>query len=160
MKLRILSGLLCMAVTSTTFVRAGSMSGDQEAPASAVMESSVTAPPASTRYGLFNWLDHRSAYGEGVFPEPFLVDDSDLEVNEARLDWLHTRGNNQHSDLVTAEVEKGFGLLTLELEIPYERDVSAGAVSEGFANINVGALSHLPIRLRKWNGRHNFWCRI
>ena len=73
---------------------------------------------ASTRYGPFNWLDHRSAYGEGIFPEPFLVDDSDLEDNEARLDWLHTQGNHRHSDLVTAEVEKGFGLLTLELEVP------------------------------------------
>ena len=115
------------------------MAGDQEAPPSTVMESSVAVPPASTRYGLFNWLDHRSSYGEGVFPEPFLVDDSDLEVNEARLDWLHTSGKDQHSDLVTAEVEKGFGLLTLELEIPYQRDVSAGSVSEGFTNINVGA---------------------
>src|SRR5271166_2077165 len=105
MKLRMLPGLLCVAVTATTSVRAGSMAGDQEAPASAVMESSVEASPASTRYGLFNWLDHRNSYGEGVFPEPFLVDDSDLEVNEARLDWLHTSGNDQHSDLVRPEVE-------------------------------------------------------
>jgi hypothetical protein len=106
MKLRMLSGLLCTAVTSTTSVRAGSLAGDQEAPASTVMQSSVAAPPTSTRYSLFDWLDHRSSYGQGVYPEPFLVDDSDLEVNEARLDWLHTSGKNQHSDLVTAEVEK------------------------------------------------------
>jgi hypothetical protein len=141
MKLRMLSGLLCMTVTSTTSVRAGSIAGDQPAPASTVMESSVAVPPPSTRYGLFNWLDHRSSYGQGVYPEPFLVDDSDLEVNEARLDWLHTSGKDQHSDLVKAEVEKGFGLLTLELEIPYQRDVNAGTVSEGFANIDVGARS-------------------
>ena len=44
-----------------------------------------------TRYGLFNGLDHRSWYSHGDFPEPFLVDDSGLEINEARLDWLHTR---------------------------------------------------------------------
>ena len=134
-----LSGLLCVAVTATTSVRAGSMAGDQEAPPSTVTESSVAVPPASTRYGLFNWLDHRSSYGEGVLPEPFLVDDSDLEVNEARLDWLHTSGKDQHSDLVRPEVEKGFGLLTLELEVPYQRDVSAGSASGGFANIDVGA---------------------
>lgn len=139
MKLRMLSGLLCVAVTATISVRAGSMARDQEAPASAVMVPSAATPPASTRYGLFDLLDHRSGYGQGVFPEPFLVDDSDLETNEARLDWLHTGRNNQHSDLITAEVEKGFGLLTLELEVPYERDVSAGTVSEGFANIDVGA---------------------
>ena len=95
--------------------------------------------PQSTRYGLFDLLDHRSAYGQGVFPEPFLVDDSDLEVNEARLDWLHTQRNDQHSDLITAEVEKGFGLLTLEVEVPYERDVDAGDVTEGVGNIDVGA---------------------
>ena len=139
MKLRMLSGLLCVAVIATISVRAGSMAGDQDGPASTLTQSSAAVPTASTRYGLFDLLDHRSGYGQGVFPEPFLVDDSDLETNEARLDWLHTGRNNQHSDLITAEVEKGFGLLTLELEVPYERDVSAGTVSEGFANIDVGA---------------------
>jgi hypothetical protein len=98
-----------------------------------------SSTPASTRYGLFDLLDHRSEYGQGVFPEPFLVDDSDLEVNEARLDWLHTHRNDQHSDLVTAEVEKGFGLLTLEVEVPFERDVDAGSITQGMANIDLGA---------------------
>ena len=42
-----------------------------------------------------------------------------------------TRGKDQHSDLVKAEVEKGFGLLTLELEVSYQRDVSTDVVSEG-----------------------------
>jgi hypothetical protein len=96
-------------------------------------------PAESTRYGLFNLLDHRSAYGQGVFPEPFLVDDSDLETGEGRLDWLHTSAKNQRSDLLTAEVEKGFGLLTLELEVPFERDISDGQVSEGIGNIDIGA---------------------
>ena len=45
----------------------------------------------------------------------------------------------QHSDMVTAEVEKGFGNLTLEIEVPYERDWNAGAVSRGMGNINLGA---------------------
>jgi hypothetical protein len=88
---------------------------------------------------LFGWLDHRSEYGQGIYPEPFLVDDSDLETNEARLDWLHTHRNDQHSDLVTAEVEKGFRLLTLEVEIPYERDVEAQNVTDGVGNIDLGA---------------------
>ena len=77
-----------------------------------------------SRYGWFNALDHRSWYNEGNFPEPFLVDDSGLELNEARLEWLHTKAGAQHSDRLKAEVEKGFGLLTLELEVPYQRDVS------------------------------------
>ena len=92
-----------------------------------------------TRYGLFNGLDHRSWYSQGNFPEPFLVDDSGLEINEARLDWLHTRANSQQSDIASVEVEKGFGLLTLELRVPYERDASAGEVSQGVGNIEVGA---------------------
>jgi len=126
---------LWIAFAAITSVRAGSTSTDQTASTS-ITESNTSA---STRYGLFSLLDHRSGYGQGVFPEPFLVDDSDLETNEARLDWLHTNRNDQHSDQVTAEVEKGFGLLTLEVEIPYERDVEAGSVMEGVGNIDVGA---------------------
>ena len=68
------------------------------------------------------------------------MDDSDLEVNEARLDWLHTKARRQQSDTVTAEVEKGFGLLTLEMEVPYERDVAAGeSTAQGIGNIDLGA---------------------
>jgi len=97
------------------------------------------ATTASTRYGLFNGLDHRSIYGQGYFPEPFLVDDSDLEPTEARVDWLHTAAGANHSDEVKAEVEKGFGQLTLELEIAYAREEDDGAVSEGIGNIDLGA---------------------
>jgi hypothetical protein len=131
----LLSVTLCMVLAATTSVHAGSGTTDQAA-SSAIPLSSL-AP--GTRYGLFGWLDHRSEYGQGVFPEPFLVDDSDLETNEARLDWLHTHRNDQRSDLVTAEVERGFGLLTLEVEIPYERDVEAGNVTEEVGNIDLGA---------------------
>jgi hypothetical protein len=131
----ILAVSLWITLTATTSVRGGSLSIDQAA------SSSITEPngSASTQYGLFGWLDHRSEYGQGVFPEPFLVDDSDLEIDEARLDWLHTTRNDQHTDLVTAEVEKGFGPLTLEVEIPFERDVDAGSITQGVANIDLGA---------------------
>ena len=100
--------------------------------------NSTSAP--DTRYGLFDGLDHRSSYGQDVFPEPFLVDDSDLEDNEARVDWLHTEANAQQSDIETAEVEKGFGQLTLELEVPYQRVVVAGeGTQQGVGNIDLGA---------------------
>jgi hypothetical protein len=92
-----------------------------------------------TRYGLFNGLDHRSWYSQGDFPEPFLVDDSGLEINEARLDWVHLKAGSQHSDTATAEIEKGFGLLTLEIEIPYERNASPEGISQGLGNIDLGA---------------------
>ena len=98
-----------------------------------------TAETQSTRYGLFDLLDSRSQYGQGVFPEPFLVDDSDLEVNEARLDLLHSKIGSQHSDLMTAEIEKGFGVLTLELEVPYEWDHLGGQRQQGANNIDLGA---------------------
>ena len=101
-------------------------------------ESTTEVP--STRYGLFDLLDSRSQYGQGIFPEPFLVDDSDYEINEARLDLLHTKIGSQHSDLVRAEIEKGFfGVLTLELELPYEVDLTNGQRQQGFNNINLGA---------------------
>jgi hypothetical protein len=100
--------------------------------------SNISVMP-DTRYGLFNGLDHRSWYSEGDFPEPFLVDDSGLEINEARLDWLHTTAGSQHNDTVTAEVEKGFGNLTLEIEVPYERDVSSDGTAQGIGNIDLGA---------------------
>ncbi len=94
---------------------------------------------SDTRYGLFNSLDQRSSYGQDAFPEPFLVDDSALETAEFRLDWLHTAAGSDHRDNAKAEIEYGIGLLTLELELPYERDVAAGATTDGLANIDVGA---------------------
>ena len=125
---------LCAFAVGVNTLRA-----DEPASPSPSAESPVAASSADTRLGLFDWLDSRSEYGQDAFPEPFLVDDSDLEVNEARLDWLHTKANSQRSDVVTAEVEKGFGLVTLELEVPYERDTTAGATTEGFDNIDLGA---------------------
>ena len=107
----------------------------------ALFADNTPAASSDTCYGLFNWLDHRSAYGEGVFPEPFLVDDSDLEANEARVDWLHTEAHDIRSDVVTAEIEKGFGLLTLEIEVPYEVDTEShpNKTVNGFDNIDLGA---------------------
>lgn len=75
---------------------------------------------SNTRYGFGNLFDHRSSYGKGTFPEPFLVDDSDLEVNELRFDWFHQQGKGQITDHGRVEFEKGFGLMTLELEAPYD----------------------------------------
>ena len=94
-----------------------------------------------TRYGLFGQFDRRSAYGQDEFPEPFLVDDSDLENNEARFDWLHTSGpgSGNTTDVLHSEVEKGFGLLTLEVELPYVQNISNGQVTKGLDNMDLGA---------------------
>jgi hypothetical protein len=117
---------------------------------SAVVDTA--GPQSSDRYGLFQLLDHRSVYGQGAFPEPFLVDDSDLEVNELRVDWLHTERHGTVSDTVTGEVEKGFGVLTLEIEVPWEKQTardfdpsgnSQRSTAEGMGNIDLGA--RIPI---------------
>ena len=96
---------------------------------------------AEARYGLLNGLDHRSFYQQGDFPEPFLVDDTGLELNEARLDWLRSGIGSTHQNNMRAEVEKGFGVATAELEVPYEYDSAPQGVTQGFANIDLGIRS-------------------
>src|SRR5581483_3090521 len=123
-----------IGVLSACIVPATLKAGDQAAPVSATTESS-----AGTRYGLFNGLDHRSMYGVGVFPEPFLVDDSDLEPNEFRLDWLHPRAPGQNSDSGKVELEKGLGQMTLKMEVPCEHTMADGDTAKGFDNVNLGA---------------------
>lgn len=75
----------------------------------------------SARYGMFGLLDHRSSYGSYWFPEPFRLDETDVD-NEVRVDWLHQEGNGHVSDHTSVELEKSFGLTTVELEIPYQRE--------------------------------------
>jgi hypothetical protein len=101
------------------------------------------------RYGPLGLFDSRSVYGKGVFPEPFLVNDSDLEVNELRLDWFHQESKGHVNDSAKAEFEKSFGLMTLDFEVPYERDTfstfnpASGRTdvsrAEGVGNIAIGA---------------------
>jgi hypothetical protein len=129
MKKVLMAGFLCAlavesAYAATTNEQAAAVSGEQS---------------RDTRHGLFNWLDGRSEYGQGVFPEPFLVDDSDLEPGEARLDWIHTQAGSSKTDTIHPEVEKAFGVVTLELEVPYVFERAGGATTHGFDNINFGA---------------------
>ena len=135
--------VLSVALLITTVLApiSSTVMADEPTASSSSIAAPSTAALSDTRYGLFNWLNHRSAYGQGVFPEPFLVDDSDLEVNEARLDWLHTQSNHERSNVMTAEVEKGFGLLTLEVEVPFEYDKASrpNETTDGFDNIDLGA---------------------
>lgn len=127
---------LTLVLVTSIFARGG----DQAASTPTTSGPSVAPSSPDVRYGLFDWLDKRSVYGQGVYPEPFLVDDSDGETNEARLDWFHTGGpGNQHSDNIHGEVEKGFGPLTLELETAWERDSSSGQISSGMDNVDLGA---------------------
>jgi len=126
-----------LAIIPITVLAASPNPAPAQPEASAATTNQVVRP--DSRYGLFDGLNRRSWYSQGDFPEPFLVDDAGLEINEARLDWLRTGAGPQHSDAVTAEVEKGFGLLTLEIEVPYERDASPSGIAQGVGNIDLGA---------------------
>ena len=121
-------------------------------PAPPATNTAVSAAEFATdanRYGPFSLFDHRSLYGKGVFPEPMIVDDSDGEINEFRLDWMHQGGKGQNTNIVTVEIEHGNGFWTLELEVPYEYDTAnvfdpaTGHIDhsrvQGFDNINPGA---------------------
>jgi len=102
----------------------------------------------SPRYGPFGLFDSRSMYGKGVLPEPFLVDDSDLEVNEVRFDWFHQGSSGQTGNLLRGELEHGFGMMTVEAEVPYLYNTkrsfetavghSVHTTSQGFDNVSIG----------------------
>jgi hypothetical protein len=124
--------LVVGAMSAIAFVHAAA--GEDDA---AEITNSAAAP--GTRFGLFNWLDHGSAYNQEFFPEPLLVEDIGLEDNELELSWLHTKGGGQQSDAGTVEIQKGFGLLTLQVEAPYERIVSPGQIAQGVGNVDFGA---------------------
>ena len=102
-------------------------------------DASSPAPQTSTRYGLFGLLDHRSGYGESTYPEPFLVNSSNLELNEFRMDWFHSGIHSQRADEFTMELERGFGLLTVEVELHYFRESTPGVVEKGLGNVDLGA---------------------
>ena len=106
------------------------------------------APSSDSCYGPWGVFDSRSMYGKGIFPEPFLVDDSDLEVNEIRFDWFHQESSGQTGNFFLGEFEHGFGLMNVELEVPYllntQREFdptlrrSIGIRSQGFDNMSIG----------------------
>lgn len=83
------------------------------------------ADEGSERYGLFNGLDHRSRYGTAWFPEPLRAPEMDVD-DEIRFDWFHAEAPGRQTDNVILELEKSFGLLTLELEAAYEREAESG----------------------------------
>jgi len=101
--------------------------------------TSAASAADNTRYGLFGLLDHRSGYGESTYPEPFLNDDSNQELNEFRFDWFHSELHHQRSDEMLMEIEHGFGLLTVEVELHYNRESAPGELVKGLGNVDLGA---------------------
>lgn len=109
-----------------------------------VVRAEAPAAPVTGRYGLFGLLDHGSTYGQGWFVEPLLAPEMDVD-REIRVDYFHSEKRGLQTNSVKAELEYNFNLLTLEIEIPYERestlslDTATGRTerdrSEGMANI-------------------------
>jgi len=97
--------------------------------------------PQHSRFGLFNALDHRSGYYRDSFPQGLLVEDTSAEEEgELELNYLHTAADVKRDDIVSAEAQKSLGVLTFELEVPYQRSVNShGAVVEGVGNIELNA---------------------
>ncbi len=97
-------------------------SGTPAAPGAATAPATFpSSAVGNDRYGFLDLLDHRSRYGQNFFPEPFRMDETDVD-NELRGDYLYTTGKGQRVNLFHGEVEKSFGLLTIEVEAQYERD--------------------------------------
>jgi len=78
-----------------------------------------TTAPSSDRYGPFNLLDRHSTYGKYWFPEPLRTGEVDVD-NEIRVDYFHAEKRDKQSDEVQFELEKSFGLVTLEVAAGYE----------------------------------------
>jgi hypothetical protein len=83
---------------------------------------------------LFSLVDPRAIYGKSTFPEPLVAPEMDVE-REFRLDWLHEEKRGIRNDNVKAEVEYSFGYLTLEVEVPYERQEEHHHAIDGIGSI-------------------------
>src|SRR3954454_11009194 len=79
------------------------------------------AADAETNRYFLGLLDHRSTYGTYWFPEPLRGPEMDVD-SEFRVDYFHGENADRQQDQVKAEVEYSIGLLTLEMEVPYERE--------------------------------------
>jgi len=103
--------------------------------------------PQSGRY-MAGLLDHSSRYGQFFFPEPLRGPEMDVDL-ELRIDWFHGEKKGNQQDEVKAEVEYNIGLLTLEAEVPYERESEASfdpvkghtvrATTDGLGSIELAA---------------------
>lgn len=116
--------------------------------------SAGTAPQegsaADTHYGWFGLLDHRSRYGQFWFPEPFRMDETDVD-NEVRLDWVHQEGKGHVTEEGHVELEKAFGLTTFELEIPFQRDTEtiSDPVTGKTTHSHVWGAGNIEVSLRR-----------
>ncbi len=113
--------------------------GDQPltTPAGLPASTAVSAGAVNHRY-MLGLLDERSTYGTFWFPEPLLGGEMDVD-REVRVDYFHGEHAGLRSDKATGEFEYAAGQLTLEAEVPYEREVSGGATTAGLGAVELSA---------------------
>jgi hypothetical protein len=90
-----------------------------------VRADSDDAPATRCGSCLFSTLDSRSKYYGDSFPEPFRVEDTTLN-NELRFDWEHDENRGAIGNVMSAEVQKSVGIVTLEIQAPYLINTSSG----------------------------------
>jgi hypothetical protein len=121
---------------------------EQVPPADAQPVAAAADSASADRYGPFNLLDHRSTYGKYWFPEPLRTGEIDVD-NEIRVDYFHAERRGKQEDEVEFELEKSFGLVTVEIATAYESererefDDTTGTTErtseEGIGNIEIAA---------------------
>jgi hypothetical protein len=140
--------LVAVCVVSALSIEA--YAADPASPSTAAPVASTSTPATSrdTRYGFLDALGHRSIYGKYWFPEPLNSDEADVD-NEIRFDYKHFENSGRLFNSGKFEIEKSFGLLTVEIAPGYESDRMAGFDSvlgrsrheteEGWTNVELGA---------------------
>jgi hypothetical protein len=96
-------------------------------PGLALADSDDLATSRNVDSGWFGTLDSRSKYYTDWFPEPFRVEDTNIN-NEIRFDWEHDEAKGSVSDALTLEVQKSVGIFTFELQVPYIMKTGGGAL--------------------------------
>ncbi len=109
-------------------------------PASPSTLPTATLPPfaipspnntASTRYGWFDLLDHRSAYGTNWFPDPISGLDGDAR-NEVLFNYDHAEDFYAQDDDGFFDLSHKFGVATLSAGAAYS---SIDQTGQGFGRL-------------------------
>jgi hypothetical protein len=145
----IASGMALLSLVEGVTIARGQTVAQRAMPAVTLSESPSAAPnPAPTaadsdRYGPFDLFDHRSRYNTNWFPEPLLADEMDAD-QELRLNYLHTEKRNIQGDEVSGEIEKTWGLFTVEVEVPYSH---ASETADGVTD-NIDGIGSIEVAAR------------
>jgi hypothetical protein len=97
---------------------------------------------APNRYTLFTGqIKEKSAYGKAWFPEPLSNAEMDLEFQEMQVRYQHNERTGHRFDEAKLEVEQAFGALTLEVEIPWQKEIvhqDEDEHNEGISRVELG----------------------